>query len=1008
MNNRTACGLALLLLVQAMSAALYVMPVEHQQEDWQGPVFESGARSNNSTSGCGYDVNYTTMNTYTASSISTSDYVSVLVTTYCDLLNTSMYLTASLTNQNNGSTYSILNASYSGTNASYSGNWAGPASALGVGNYTLTATLQYYDGSTWTTIETDTVNFTISTPAANPCGVDPNSASVYAYSHQSGYQIGSNFTGSISTYCSITNSTMVLDWTIHSVATNSSIDSGSFNWTALYTYDGHNVTSTSLASVGVGNYSFEVTLSWYNNSSMSWEVLDSDSNSFFVHNNTNSGPGSLGCGYDLAYTDLSAYAPSYGNVNQSIDTMMYVLCPIYNSTMLLNYWIYDGNNVTLDSGNYSWTASSNGTTHSWNATSLPSGNYTFHVELYSNGTYVTSDSDSFPVLSNTSGGGGNTGGNNTGGNNTNEYIDIDHSGYAYETSNMLEVWDSGTDVHVEFTSGNLVVGENYQLIWNLSDSTYNVDVYGSGNVYWNASSTTSQENSTISGLADGVYYFHATLVNQGSHIASDTTMIQMGNNTGGNNTGGNNTGGNNSMHNVAHCLQLRNISVDSSYYVSVDLENSCSIDINYPGINASTNTPGVSGLSDTWWYLLWANGTYNSGWQLSFNQSVQNNTLVTLNFSATILNCGPNGYHACPNSMNSSLSHQFTYVTMSGNNTGGNGTGNNTGGNNTGGNNANDCLDNTTSTGYLTELSIWTDKTEYVLGETTYGTFYVNCTVVGENYQLRYWIDAGASYDSGWWNWTATQEVSVMTLNWTLPDAVVGYHLHGELELDGLWLANVISDAFDIVANNNGGNNAGNNTGGNNTGGNNTGNNTGGNNTGGTGNNTGGNNTILDADGDGVLDADDYCPNSTPGASVDSTGCEASVQPVNNPPEVTNVIITPLIATVDDTLTCGYSTTDSDGDAVTTIVTWAVNGSIISAGSDTLSGGFGVGQTVTCSVVANDGAASSSPFISTTIILPSGSDEVVEDAGGLLPSLSMMGTLVAIAFGVGLSRRQDD
>ena len=36
------------------------------------------------------------------------------------------------------------------------------------------------------------------------------------------------------------------------------------------------------------------------------------------------------------------------------------------------------------------------------------------------------------------------------------------------------------------------------------------------------------------------------------------------------------------------------------------------------------------------------------------------------------------------------------------------------------------------------------------------------------------------------------------------------------------------------------------------------------------------------------------------------------------------------------------------------------------------------------------------------------SDELVEDAGGLLPSLSMMGTLVAIAFGVGLSRRQDD
>ena len=156
------------------------------------------------------------------------------------------------------------------------------------------------------------------------------------------------------------------------------------------------------------------------------------------------------------------------------------------------------------------------------------------------------------------------------------------------------------------------------------------------------------------------------------------------------------------------------------------------------------------------------------------------------------------------------------------------------------------------------------------------------------------------------------------------------------------------------------------------------------------------------------MDADDLCPNSTPGASVDATGCEATVQPVNNAPEVTNVVITPLIATVDDTLTCGYSTTDADGDAVTTTVTWAVNGTIISAGSDTLSGGFGVGQTVTCSIVANDGAASSSAFTATTVILPSGSDDVVEDAGGMLPSLGMVGTLVAIAFGVGLSRRQDD
>ncbi|MEG3602143.1 MAG: hypothetical protein VX365_01730, partial [Candidatus Thermoplasmatota archaeon] len=117
-----------------------------------------------------------------------------------------------------------------------------------------------------------------------------------------------------------------------------------------------------------------------------------------------------------------------------------------------------------------------------------------------------------------------------------EYVDIDHSGYVYEHPNGTEVWASGSDVYVEFTSGNLAVGENYQLIWNLSDSTSNwghVTGHYDWNLTWNATSNTSVENSTISGLADGVYYFHATLVTQGSHVATDMTMIIVGNSTGG-------------------------------------------------------------------------------------------------------------------------------------------------------------------------------------------------------------------------------------------------------------------------------------------------------------------------------------------------------------------------------------------------------------------------------------------------------------------------------------------
>ena len=173
-----------------------------------------------------------------------------------------------------------------------------------------------------------------------------------------------------------------------------------------------------------------------------------------------------------------------------------------------------------------------------------------------------------------------------------------------------------------------------------------------------------------------------------------------GNNTGGNNTGGNNSGGNNSgSNNDSHCLTVDNVSVDTTYVATLDLVNICNHVLNYPGVNASANHPGVSGFYNgtEWYYLIGSYGTYNMSWQLSFDQSVVNGSYITLYFEATILNCGgSDSYHDCPNSNDSTLTHQFLFISNnenSGNNTGGNNTGgnntdgNNTGGNNTGGNN---------------------------------------------------------------------------------------------------------------------------------------------------------------------------------------------------------------------------------------------------------------------------------------------------------------------------------
>jgi|GEM_PF-2113561 len=162
-----------------------------------------------------------------------------------------------------------------------------------------------------------------------------------------------------------------------------------------------------------------------------------------------------------------------------------------------------------------------------------------------------------------------------------------------------------------------------------------------------------------------------------------------GNNTGGNNTGGNNTGGNNSggnntgSNNDSHCLIVDNVSVNITYVATLDLVNICNYSLNYPGVNASANHPGVSGFYNgtEWYYLIGSNGTYNMSWQLSFDQSVANGSYITLYFEATILNCGGNNsYHDCPNSNDSTLTHQFFFISNSGN------SGNNTGGNNTGGN----------------------------------------------------------------------------------------------------------------------------------------------------------------------------------------------------------------------------------------------------------------------------------------------------------------------------------
>ena len=165
--------------------------------------------------------------------------------------------------------------------------------------------------------------------------------------------------------------------------------------------------------------------------------------------------------------------------------------------------------------------------------------------------------------------------------------------------------------------------------------------------------------------------------------------------------------------------------------------------------------------------------------------------------------------------------------------------------------------------------------------------------------------------------------------------------------------------------------------------------------------------TSTDSDGDGVADEDDQCPDTPVGATVDATGCV----PVDNswsnvPPVVSAVIISPNLPMADEALTCAFMAFDADDDEITTTLQWKVNGNVIAADVDTIESGYSAGDDVVCTVVGWDGQTYGNTDADSVTILPSPGD--VETASQGLPALGTLGTLFAIAFGVGLTRRQDD
>ena len=901
---------------------------------------------------------------------------------------------------------------------------------MSVGSYYVYSEL--WDNNTH--VDTANVSFSVSNSSSNGgnnnsgCGHDYNYASVYAYSPYSVME-NQSFLALSYVLCDIYDSNMSLTYWIYDV-NNSTIYSGNLSWAGSGSTSHNN---WSVPGLGAGTYTFQTQL-YVNNT-----FVDSDNDLIYVYaNNTggnNTGGNNNGCGYNTNYTTVNAYTPYYVIENQSFITSVYVQCEIIGASLWLDYSIVDYANNLYTNGNLSWTGTTNLSVYNWTTGGLPAGNYTFQVSLYSNGSIVASNSDSFIVLAN------NSGGNNTGGNNTNQL-----TYYAY----LLQYcFSSAEDIEIFMTISGLNATEFY-LEWEITSGSTLV-ASGSPLISVNSSGIVSYAwTFNTSALNSGIYTVMLNPADSGlSNLFSNSPFyynIEVdcnntgGNNTGGNNTGGNNTGGNNTGGNNTGGNNTGGNNTGGNN-TGGNTSNPCGSDLNY-----STLMVGAYQLMTP---MLYENDTFTGSFRPmcalsqmnhSFTGHLQGpNTNDYSSFSVDIYLPGGQtaiatqyqswlylevGFYSFHVEWNLNQSGTQTFVdegwfnfTVIANNT-----------NSPGSSQSNplmpfNCSDmNWNATGFTLQDCQNNPDSFWFVFNNTGGTFWIDPVVaIGYDYivwsgpnirsvtlptgygddiydlymwNTTEWYDTGINIDGGE-TYTFTDKFGVDRLS------IRGIEASEELDpnnptafVTGLSFTStneVMMTMTPVTVNYTSNNTGGNNTGGNNTGGNNTGgNNTGGNNTG--GNNTGGNNTGGDNTGG----------NNTGG---NNTGGNNTVIP-NTAPSVSGVSISPVLTTADDTLTCAYTITDLDGDITTATVTWSVNGNIILTGSDSLTGGFAVGDNVICSVTANDGQQPSTAASASTVILPV--PNVDSEDGEGLPALGTIGTMAAIAAGVFASRRKDE
>ena len=420
MTTRTIYVLTLLLLVQSMSAALHVLPAQLEFEDEDIASFDTSSRSNNSTSGCGYNTSmFYLSGWYSPMPAYAGDTVNATVFTDCNMLNQTMTVYYSISNS---STY-LASGNWSWTALSLNETHHVEVTNMPAGTYILAANVYY--GSNYTYLTSYNMTITVLTNSTgggtgSNTGCGYNTSMFYLsgwYSPMPAYA-GDTVNATVFTDCNMLNETMTVYYSISNSSTY--FAGGNWSWTAMNLNETHHV---EVSNIPAGTYVLAADV-YYGSS---YTYLGSYNTTITVLTNSTGG----GTGNNTVMESIDAWT-NFSNHNSSdiINLVWSASNLVWNMSINYNVTVdVYGHNVTTNTTSIVWSMSStfSPTSSSYNdvfsipANTLSTSCYyaSFNLSDDDNGMFFDNVGFQFGVnMVCGSSGGNNTGGNNSGGNNT--------------------------------------------------------------------------------------------------------------------------------------------------------------------------------------------------------------------------------------------------------------------------------------------------------------------------------------------------------------------------------------------------------------------------------------------------------------------------------------------------------------------------------------------------------------------------------------------------------------